>query len=57
LDEPFQGLDAAHIRLLKNLLNHIAAESNCAMIFVTHIPEELPECFTFHLKLKEGIVV
>lgn len=57
LDEPFQGLDAAHIRLLKNLLNHIAAESNCAMIFVTHIPEELPECFTLHLELKEGIVV
>lgn len=57
LDEPFQGLDSAHIRLLKNLLNQIAAESNCAMIFVTHIPEELPECFPFHLKLKEGIIV
>lgn len=57
LDEPFQGLDAAHVRLLKNLLNRIADESNCAMIFVTHIPEELPECFTLHLKLKEGVVV
>jgi molybdate transport system ATP-binding protein len=57
LDEPFQGLDAAHVRLLKNLLNRIASESNCAMIFVTHIPEELPECFTLHLKLKEGVVV
>lgn len=57
LDEPFQGLDFAHVRLLKNLLNRIAAESNCAMIFVTHIPEELPECFTLHLKLKEGVVV
>src|SRR5690606_28447237 len=57
LDEPFQGLDFAHVRLLKDLLNYIAAESNCAMIFVTHIPEELPECFTFHLKLKNGAVV
>ena len=57
LDEPFQGLDATHIRLLKNLLNQIAAESNCAMIFVTHLPEELPECFTLHLKLMEGKVV
>ena len=57
LDEPFQGLDTAHVRLLKNLLNRIAAESNCAMIFVTHIPEELPECFMLHLKLKEGVVV
>jgi len=57
LDEPFQGLDASHVRLLKDLLNRIAAESNCAMVFVTHIPEELPECFTHHLKLKEGAVV
>jgi molybdate transport system ATP-binding protein len=57
LDEPFQGLDESHIRLLKDLLNQIAAESNCAMVFVTHIPEELPECFTLHLKLKEGVVV
>jgi molybdate transport system ATP-binding protein len=57
LDEPFQGLDTAHIKLLKNLLNKLAAESNCAMIFVTHIPEELPECFTHHLKLKEGKIV
>jgi molybdate transport system ATP-binding protein len=57
LDEPFQGLDAARVRLLKNLLNRIAGESNSAMIFVTHIPEELPECFSLHLKLKEGVVV
>lgn len=57
LDEPFQGLDTNHVRLLKDLLNRIASESNCAMIFVTHIPEELPECFSFHLKLKDGVVV
>jgi molybdate transport system ATP-binding protein len=58
LDEPFQGLDVFHVRLLKNLLNRIATESDCAMVFVTHhIPEELPECFKLHLKLKEGRVV
>jgi molybdate transport system ATP-binding protein len=57
LDEPFQGLDAAHIRLFKDLLNRIAAASNCAMVFVTHIPEELPECFNLHLKLKDGVVI
>jgi molybdate transport system ATP-binding protein len=57
LDEPFQGLDESHVRLLKNLLNRIAAESNCAMVFVTHIPEELPECFSFHLRLDRGVVV
>jgi molybdate transport system ATP-binding protein len=57
LDEPFQGLDSVHVRLFKDLLNRIAAESNCAMIFVTHIPDELPECFTMHLKLKNGSVI
>ncbi len=57
LDEPFQGLDAAHIRLLKNMLTQIAAESNCAMVFVTHLPEELPECFTFQLRLNNGQVI
>jgi molybdate transport system ATP-binding protein len=57
LDEPFQGLDASHVRMLKNLLNLIAAQTNCAMIFVTHIQSELPECITFHLKLKNGKVV
>lgn len=56
-DEPFQGLDSVNVRLLKNLLNRIATESNCAMIFVTHIPEELPECFNLHLRLNEGVVV
>lgn len=56
-DEPFQGLDTMHVRLLKNLLNRIAEESDCAMVFVTHIPDELPECFTLHLKLKDGMVV
>lgn len=57
LDEPFQGLDKSHVRLLKDLINRIAAESNCAMIFVTHLSEELPECFSFHLKLKDGMLV
>ena len=57
LDEPFQGLDHAHVRLLKDLLNKIAKESDCAMIFVTHIPSELPECIGKHLKIKDGRIV
>ena len=57
LDEPFQGLDASHVRMLKNLLNLIAENSTCSMIFVTHIPDELPECVTKHLKLRDGRIV
>ncbi|GAB1454531.1 ATP-binding cassette domain-containing protein [Draconibacterium sp.] len=57
LDEPYQGLDATHIRLLKNMLNRISEETNCAMVFVTHIPDELSECFTLHLRLNDGRVI
>jgi molybdate transport system ATP-binding protein len=57
LDEPFQGLDAGHVRMLKDLLNLIATNSNCSIIFVTHIPGELPECVTKHLKLNDGKVM
>lgn len=57
LDEPFQGLDTGHVRMLKKLLNLIAENSSCSMIFVSHIPDEIPECITKHLKLKDGQVV
>jgi molybdate transport system ATP-binding protein len=57
LDEPFQGLDTAHVRLLKDLLCRISNETNCAMVFVTHLPDELPGCFTFHLRLDKGKVI
>ncbi len=42
---------------LYNELVSIAEKSDCSMIFVTHIPEELPECFTKHLKLNDGKIV
>lgn len=57
LDEPFQGLDTSNVRMLKDLLNLIAVQTNCAIIFVTHIPNELPECVGYHLKLQEGTIV
>jgi ABC-type molybdenum transport system ATPase subunit/photorepair protein PhrA len=43
--------------MLKDLLNLIAAQTNCAMIFVTHIVSELPECVNYHLKLRDGTIV
>jgi molybdate transport system ATP-binding protein len=57
LDEPYQGLDRAHVLKLNRLFDRIAATTDCAMIFVTHIPDEIPLCVTHHLKLNAGRVV
>ena len=54
LDEPFQGLDACNIERLKNLLNTIAENTNCSMIFVSHFEEEIPSSFKFELRLHGG---
>lgn len=57
LDEPFQGLDPENIQSMKNLLNAIARQTLCAMIFVTHFEEEIPETFDQELRLNNGEVV
>jgi molybdate transport system ATP-binding protein len=54
LDEPFQGLDPENIVLMQELLNELARQTNCAMIFVSHIREEIPEQFTLELMLENG---
>jgi molybdate transport system ATP-binding protein len=54
LDEPFQGLDQENIQRMKNLLNAIAQNTNCAMIFVSHFEDEIPEAFKLELKLNKG---
>jgi molybdate transport system ATP-binding protein len=57
LDEPFQGLDPLNIQKMKNLLNSLAAQTPCAMVFVTHFEDEIPGAFDYELRLHEGIVV
>lgn len=54
LDEPFQGLDPNNIERMKMLLNTIAENTNCAMIFVSHFEDEIPEAFNLELKLNNG---
>lgn len=54
LDEPFQGLDPQNIRIMKNLLNGIANNTNCTMIFVSHFEDEIPDAFNLELKLNNG---
>jgi molybdate transport system ATP-binding protein len=54
LDEPFQGLDSQNIVKIQRLLNIIAQQTNCTMVFVTHFRDEIPESFTLELKLEDG---
>ncbi len=57
LDEPFQGLDAQNVANLQYLLNLIAEKTNCAMVFVTHLNNEIPAAFNLELRLKAGEIV
>lgn len=53
LDEPMHGLDYGRKRALRALVNHLAARADLegspypvSMIYVTHRPDEMPECIT-----------
>jgi molybdate transport system ATP-binding protein len=55
-DEPFQGLDPVNIAIMKNLLNSIGRQTNCAMIFVSHFDDQVPGVFDKELHLENGQV-
>lgn len=57
LDEPCQGLDSAQIKHFKFLIDIICKQLQTTMIYVTHIPEEIPTCVTNLLLLENGKVV
>jgi molybdate transport system ATP-binding protein len=56
LDEPFQGLDQVNIQKMKNLLNTIARQTSCAIIFVSHFENEIPDAFDMEIRLLNGEV-
>ena len=57
LDEPCQGVDGRHRRLVLESVDR-AAETEClAVVFVTHHHDELPSCITNTLRLDDGRVV
>ena len=57
LDEPCQGLDAAHRHFLIDLLDQICRRTALTMIYVTHYEDELPGSITHHLRLEHGHVM
>jgi molybdate transport system ATP-binding protein len=55
LDEPCQGLDAAHRALFTCALESALAERESTVIYVTHHEEELPASFQHRLRLDDGV--
>src|SRR5439155_3648428 len=56
LDEPCQGLDEEQVQLFKKLVNEICITGNKTLIYVSHYREEIPECVTKYIKLKDGMI-
>ena len=49
LDEPTLGLDGHHRMLMLRAIDHIAANSDTRIIFVSHSAGEVPACINQHL--------
>ncbi len=56
LDEPCQGLDAAHRLSILATVDKVIGETRAGLIFVTHHAKEMPACITHVLGLKAGRV-
>lgn len=51
LDEPCIGLDLEHRRRFLALVDRIATQGYTQILFVSHVPEDLPACIDQHLQL------
>ncbi|BFZ60090.1 hypothetical protein YB2330_001112 [Saitoella coloradoensis] len=56
LDEPFQGMDEGMVEMCKKWLDEKLDEEQ-ALVFVTHVQEEVPGCIDRILRLDKGEVV
>jgi molybdate transport system ATP-binding protein len=54
LDEPCQGLDAAHRLSILATVDRLIGQTCAGLIFVTHHAREMPACITHVVKLKSG---
>ena len=52
LDEPCTGLDEYHRQLFLRTLDFIAANSDTQLIFISHLPGEIPSCINQELVFK-----
>lgn len=54
LDEPCQGLDAAHTQLFRHLVDTICTHSPTTLVYVSHYRAEIPDCVNKFLELEKG---
>ncbi len=54
LDEPLHGLDSARKRAVRAIVNTLAARDGTTLIYVTHCPDEVPECVDRTLTLQSA---
>lgn len=52
LDEPTLGLDGHHRRLMLRAIDHIAGNTNCQVIFVSHSEGDVPRCINQRLRFE-----
>ena len=52
LDEPTLGLDGHHRKLMLRAIDHIAANSDTQIIFVSHSAGDTPACINQHLRFE-----
>lgn len=57
LDEPSQGLDHNQMVFFRESLNQIVVSQKKTLIYITHLPEEIPACVNKMLHLDKGRVV
>ncbi len=53
LDEPCQGLDAANRQRVLALADHIGGRTAATLLFVTHHPDEAPDCISHVLTFQK----
>jgi len=57
LDEPCQGLSTEQKENIKSLIDQICTVSNITLIYVSHYPEDIPNCVNKSLSLDNGKVI
>lgn len=57
LDEPFNGLDPEGVRLVRRLLEDLAAQQGCAVLVSSHVLDQLERLVSRYGVLREGRLV
>lgn len=54
MDEPCQGLDPKNTARILDLITRMVSRSESTLIYVSHVPEEIPACILHHMILDWG---